>query len=301
MDWRGALFLTAAIGVSDAGAGTLTAARYVAPVERYGHFALGRPHEYAGVVAILNDGRELSLELPDDEVFEDLAPRRVQLGVDEPTLLLAIVSQRGRGARLVLIGVEAGRLALVAQSAPIGTPNRWLNPVAVDDLDGDKRAEIAAVITPHIGGTLKIYRRDGAALVEIAAMPGFSNHTFGSAELALSRPMVIDGKPRLLVPDAQREQLRVMAFESGQLFEVGRCKLSSPMVGAIEQVSAREITIGLRDGRVPLCRATARSNRLDLSPSARRVSRRSATAVGRRPIPKAVTPGPTRRITAAPS
>ena len=43
-----------------------------------------------------------------------------------------------------------------------------------------------------------------------------------------------------------------MAFESGQLFEVGRCKLSAPMVGAIEQVSAREITIGLRDGRVPL-------------------------------------------------
>ena len=205
MAWRGVLFLAAAIVVSDAGAGTLTAARYVAPVERYGHFALGRPHEYAKVVAVLNDGRELSLELPDDEVFEDLAPRRVQLGVGEPTLLLAIVSQRGRGARLVLIGVEAERLALVAQSAPIGTPNRWLNPVAVDDLDGDGRAEIAAVITPHIGGTLKIYRRDGAALIEVAAMPGFSNHAFGSAELALSRLMVIDGKPRLLVPDAQRD------------------------------------------------------------------------------------------------
>lgn len=252
MGWRGALFLMAAMGVCDASAGTLAAARYVAPVERYGHFALGRPHEYARVVAVLNDGRELSLELPDDEVFEDLAPRRVQLGAGEPTLLLAIVSQRGSGARLVLIGVEGGRLALVAQSAPIGTPKRWLNPVAVDDLDGDGRAEIAAVITPHIGGTLKIYRRDGPALVEVAAMPGFSNHAFGSAELALSRPMVIDGKPRLLVPDAQRVQLRVVAFESGQLFEVGRCRLSSPMVGAIEQVSAREVTVGLRNGRVPL-------------------------------------------------
>ena len=36
---------------------------------------------------------------------------------------------------------------------------RWLNPVGVPDLDGEERAEIAAVITPHIGGTLKVYRR----------------------------------------------------------------------------------------------------------------------------------------------
>ena len=249
MDWRGMLFLSAAMGVSTASADTITAAQYAAPVERYGHFALGRPHEYARVVATTRDGRQLTLELPDDEVFEDLAPRRVQLALGEPTLLLAIVSQRERGGRLVLIGLDAGRLAIVAQSAAIGTPNRWLNPVAVTDLDGDGRAEIAAVITPHIGGTLKVYRRDGAALVEVAALPGFSNHAFGSTELALSLPMLIDGKPRLLVPDARREQLRIIAFEQGRLVEVGRCALASPVVGAILGVSSREITVGLRSGR----------------------------------------------------
>jgi hypothetical protein len=252
MDWRGMLLLAAAMGVSAAGADTLTAAQYAAPVERYGHFALGRPHEYARVVATAHDGRQLSLDLSDDEVFEDLVPRRVQLGAGEPTLLLAIVSQRDRGARLVLVGIDAGRLAIVAQSAPIGSANRWLNPVAATDLDGDGRAEIAAVITPHIGGTLKIYRRDGAALVEVAAMPGFSNHALGSTELSLSLAMAIDGMPRLLVPDARREQLRIIAFESGRLVEVGRCVLASPIVGAIERVSAREITIGLRDGRVQM-------------------------------------------------
>ena len=80
-------------------------------------------------------------------------------------------------------------------------------------------------------------------------MPGFSNHAFGSTELALSLPMAIDGKPRLLVPDARREQLRIIAFESGRLVEVGRCALASPIVGAIEPVSAREITVGLKAGR----------------------------------------------------
>jgi hypothetical protein len=29
----------------------IVSARYADPVERYGHFALGRPHEYARVVA----------------------------------------------------------------------------------------------------------------------------------------------------------------------------------------------------------------------------------------------------------
>lgn len=251
MDWRGMLFLSAAIGASAAAGGdTITSAQYATPVERYGHFALGRPHEYARVVATMGDGRQLSLELPEDEVFEDLVPRRVQLAAGEPTLLLSIVSQRKRGGRLVLIGLQAGALAIVAQSPPIGIPNRWLNPVAVTGLDGDGRAEIAAVITPHLAGPLKVYRREGAHLVEAAAMPGFSNHVFGSTELALAVPMPIDGKPRLLVPDARREQLRIIAFEQGRLVEVGRCALASPIVGAIQSVSAREVTLGLRGGRV---------------------------------------------------
>lgn len=249
MDWRGMLFLSAAMGVSSAGADTIMAAQYATPVERYGHFALGRPHEYARVVATTGDGRQLSLDLPEDEVFEDLVPRRVQLAAGEATLLLAIVSQRDRGGRLVLIGLQAGALAIVAQSPPIGIPNRWLNPVAVTDLDGDGRAEIAAVITPHLAGPLKVYRREGAQLVEVAALPGFSNHVFGSTELGLAAPMQIDGKPRLLVPDARREQLRIIAFEQGRLVEVGRCALASPIVGAIQSVSAREVTVGLRSGR----------------------------------------------------
>ena len=94
---------------------------------------------------------------------------------------------------------------------------RWLNPVAVADLDGDGAAEIAAVITPHIGGTLKIYHRAGDRLEEIAALGDFSNHVYGSAELGLSALLADRNGIRLLVPNGNRTMLRVIEFKSGRL------------------------------------------------------------------------------------
>ena len=209
----------------------ITSARYADPVGRYGHYALGTPHEYARVVARTDAGREANLELSADEVFEDLAPRLVRLAPDAQTELLVIVSARGRGSRLALVGFRGGRLMLVAQSASIGTPNRWLNPVGVADLDGDGVAEIAAVTTPHIGGVLRIYRRSGERLVEVASLDGFSNHVYGSTALGLSKPALIAGRSQLLVPDAQRANVRVIALSNGSLVETGRCPLPAPITG----------------------------------------------------------------------
>ncbi len=233
--------LCALVG-SVVGAETITDVRYAAPVDRYGHFALGRPHEYARLTATTNTGRKLALQLPEDEVFEDLAPRLVRLAADEPQEILVIISRRDSGARLALIRLSAGGLAISAQSQPIGLPMRWLNPVGVADLDGDERAEIAAVITPHIGGPLKVYRRRDAELVEIAALPGFSNHVYGSPELALSAPVSIAGRTRLLVPDATRLYLRIIALESGRLVEIGRCTLSAPIT-AMQPISSLEVSV----------------------------------------------------------
>jgi hypothetical protein len=203
----------------------IVAARYAEPVERYGHYALGRPHEYARLVASTDAGGELALELPRDEVFEDLEPRLVRLADDAPPLLLTIVSARASGSRLALVGLEEGALEVVAESEPIGTTNRWLNPVGVADLDGDGEGEIAAVTTPHIGGVLRVHRRRDARLVEIASLGGFSNHVYGSLELDLSRPARIDGRMQLLVPDAQRRSVRAIGLRDGRLVETGRCRV----------------------------------------------------------------------------
>lgn len=241
----------------DARAETITQARYAEPVERYGHFAPGRPHEYARLTVVTDDARTLGFELPPDEVFEDIAPRLVNLSTGAPPQLLAIISSRQGGARLALIQLRDGVLAIDAQSRPIGTPMRWLNPVGVVDLDGDGEAEIAAVITPHLGGPLKVYRRvyrrvtrqGGAELVEIASLAGFSNHLYGSSELALSIPLTVAGAMRLVVPDATRTHLRVVGMLRGRLVETARCALTAPINGAIRILSPGVVSVGLASGR----------------------------------------------------
>lgn len=230
----------------------IAAAAFAGPVERYGHFALGRPHEYARLTATTDAGRKVGFELQEDEVFEDLAPRVVRLSAEEPAGILAIVSHRESGTRLVLLRLAGERLEIEARSAPTGRPHRWLNPVGVADLDGDGRAEIAAVITPHIGGTLKVYRRQGGELAEVAALEGFSNHVYGTTEQRLSMPFAIGGRMRLLVPDAKRTQLRVVALEGGRLVETGRCSLASAVTGEIRPVRADAVSLGLASGRVTL-------------------------------------------------
>ena len=141
-------------GAADAQPDEIGAAAYELPVERYGHFAAGRPHEYARLTARTAGGDTLSLTLGAEEVFEDVRPRLIRLAPDAPRQVLTIVSHRATGARLAVFGVVNGRLALLAQSDAIGTPMRWLNPVGVADLDGDGLAEIAAVVTPHLGGSI---------------------------------------------------------------------------------------------------------------------------------------------------
>lgn len=234
---------------TDVGADGIVDAHYAVPVDRYWHFALGRPHEYSSVVVTTDSGQRRMFELRENEVFEDLAPRIVKLAADEQMAILAIVSRRDNGSRLVMFRLGGGHLEISAQSEPIGTPMRWLNPVGVADLDGDGRAEIATVIMPHIGGTLKVYRKQGSELVEISALGGFSNHVYGTTELALSAPISIAGKIRLLVPDATRVHLRVIGFEDGRLVETGRCALSAPITGEIRMISPSKVSVGLLSGR----------------------------------------------------
>lgn len=241
-------FMFVLIG-SHAGAEMIIDAHFADPVDRYGHFALGRPHEYACVTAMTDQGRKLMFRLPENEVFEDLTPRITRLAADEPEEILAIVSLRDSGSRLIMIRLRDDYLEISAQSQAIGTPMRWLNPVGVVDLDGDGRAEIAAVITPHISGTLKVYRRQAGKLVEFSALEGFSNHVYRTTELALSAPMSIAGKMRLLVPDATRTHLRIVGLENGRLVQTGLCTLSSPVTGAIRVISPSEVSIGLLSGR----------------------------------------------------
>jgi hypothetical protein len=152
-------------------------ARYSEPTARYSHAVLGDALEWGALVLRLADGRRMTFRLPDAMVFEDLVPRLADLDGDGDAEVVVVETFLDRGARLA-VWDETGR---IAATDPIGARHRWLAPVGTADLDGDGRAEIAYVETPHRTGTLRVVRLYGTRLTGIASLPGLSNHRIGDA------------------------------------------------------------------------------------------------------------------------
>ena len=155
----------------------VTGAAFGAPTGRYPHGVLGDALEWGSLtIRHRADGGETRIVLPDARVFEDVAPRVVDLDLDGRDDAVAVVeSHRERGARLALYDA-AGR---VAATPHIGTRFRWLAPAAIADLDGDGAVEIAFVDRPHLARVLRVWRYAGGRLVEVAAVSGVTNHRIG--------------------------------------------------------------------------------------------------------------------------
>lgn len=126
----------------------IAVAWYGEPTGRYDHAILGDAIE-AGALHVRDAAGTLyRLRLPDDQVFEDLAPRIADIDGDGRNDIVAIRSFLDRGASLAVCGLDAGRLRLKASTAPIGKAHRWLNVAGIADFDGDGRNDIALVVTP---------------------------------------------------------------------------------------------------------------------------------------------------------
>ena len=153
---------------------TVTAA-YDEPTRRYPHGVLGDDVEY-GALIIRTAGQEITVRLPQDRVFEDLAPRLADLNGDKVPEIVTIESQAQSGAQLAVYDLNGQKIAATPH---IGTRNRWLAPAGIGDLDGDGFVEIAYVDRPHLAKTLRIWRFKDGALTEIATLPGLTNHRIG--------------------------------------------------------------------------------------------------------------------------
>ena len=228
--------------------GIIRAAWLTGPTRRYRHGVLGDAIEASGLAAETADKRVLTIALGPDAVFEDRYPRPHDLDGDGNDELLLVKSTFDGGAALVVAGLRDGKLALLAESAPIGLARRWLNPVGAADFDGDGRIETAHVETPHIGGVLVISRRDGSRLSTLHRVAGFSNHQIGSRELRLSAIFDADGDgtPDLLVPDASRRSLRIVGFSGGRFRELARV----PFRASVARVSVPDEAVFRRNRRL---------------------------------------------------
>ncbi len=239
--------------VDSVASGDVRRAWYVAPTRRYRHGVLGDAVEAGGLVAETAEGARLRLDLPKSEVFEDQTPRLVDLDGDGRVEIVAIVASQSAGAALAVYGAEGGRLVERARGPHIGRANRWLNVAAIADFLGAGDRQIAYVETPHIGGTLRLYRFAAGRLEAAAALYGFSTHAIGSRELRLAATADIDGDGRaeLALPSADRRALRIMEIDDGAWREVARLALPARVETAIAAEGSGAETrfiLGLSDG-----------------------------------------------------
>lgn len=237
-------------------AGRVRAAHLTRPTRRYRHAILGDDIEAGGFRIVRWDASEAEFVLPTDSVFEDLRVRLADIDGDGAPEALVVRSYLDRGASLAVFRIGVVRVTLLAETKPIGLPHRWLNPVGVADFDGDGRVEIALVTTPHIGGTLKLYRLQGQELVEVAARYGYSNHRIGSRVLDLATIVDFDGDgiPDIAAPDTARQRLVVVTFAGGRFRVLGRTPEGPEIVTAPRLIDANgdgrtDLVYGLADGR----------------------------------------------------
>ena len=157
----------------------MVSASFDAPTDRYRHGILGDAIEW-GALSIKSVHGESRFVLPLDRVFEDLAPRLVDLDGDGAYEVIVVETSVTLGAQLAVYD-HTGK---IAETPHIGRTNRWLAPIGAADLDGDGVIEVAYVDRPHLAKTLRVWRFEDGELVHAADLGGVTNHRIGEDHIS---------------------------------------------------------------------------------------------------------------------
>lgn len=214
--WLGALLLMPAHAFATP-PNVIIKAEYSEPTNRYDHGILGDAIEWGALKLTVDlcrgcDGapqhREFTLRLPENRVFEDVAPRIVRVVNEGSTEVMVVETDLGLGARLALYD-EAG---LIAATPFIGRTHRWLAPIGVADMDGDGAIEVAYVDRPHLAKTIRVWRYWDQKFTLVAQLPGFTNHRIGEDNIA-GGMRDCGGGPEMIVTDANWQNIVAVSFD----------------------------------------------------------------------------------------
>lgn len=190
----------------------ITNARYADPTTRYAHGVLGDAIEYGALVLKLDTGKTLRIILPQNRVFEDIAPRLADVDGDGSPEVIVVETDLNLGAQLAVYD-ESGKIAATPY---IGRPQRWLAPIGAADLDGDGKVELAYIDRPHLAKLLRVWRFDNGRLVPVAELPGLSNHRIGEDRISGGIRDCGTG-PELITASANWSRIMATRLAEGQL------------------------------------------------------------------------------------
>lgn len=185
-----------------ASADSIVSATYAEPTQRYQHGVFGETEEWGALAFEMSSGQRMILRLPETRVFEDIAPRLVDVDGDGAPEMVVVETDLSLGARLAIYD-EAG---FVTATPFIGQTHRWLAPIGAADLDGDGSVELAYIDRPHLARLLRVWRFEGGALVEVAQAEGLTNHRLGDPTISGGLRDCGEG-PEMITADARWSRL----------------------------------------------------------------------------------------------
>lgn len=183
--------------------------------DRYAHGVLGdalEPTKLHLLTAQTSAQCGLTASLSEPYVFEDIAPRLVDLDQDGDFEVIVVRSHANKGAQLAVYGQRGTRLELVAATPHIGQRNRWLAPIGTADFDGDGHVEIGFIDRPHLAKTLRLWRFKNGKLREVAALEGLTNHKIGWDFIASGVRDCGNG-PEMITADAGWKHIMATRFD----------------------------------------------------------------------------------------
>lgn len=206
----------------------ITRVEFDDPTDRYPHGVLGDRIEWGALEIVTKNHKgglvqdavlvtkSYRIELPQNRVFEDIAPRLVDLDGDGAPEIIVVESDAELGARLAVYD-QSG---VIAATPFIGKRFRWLAPIGAGDLDGDGKVEIAYIDRPHLRKMLRVWRFErtdtDASLVEIAQKPGLTNHRIGEPYISGGIRDCGAGKEMVTV-DAEWRNVVITVLNGAQL------------------------------------------------------------------------------------